>query len=57
MTIWALLVALIICEHLVLILWPTKILRTTFPLALIYLVPIGMIQAVTNRQIGLKCVS
>lgn len=29
---------------------------SSFALALVYVVPIGMIQAVTNRQVGLKWV-
>ena len=41
--------------------WPTQMPVWAFVLSLciafVYIIPIGMIQAVTNRQIGLKCVS
>ena len=60
MTIWALIIALAICE-LCLINVPTIIdveadERCRY-VAAVYVIPIGMIQAITNRQIGLKYVA
>ena len=51
MTIWALVIALLIGE------FSRKEfsnLDVYFRKALVYVIPIGMIQAVTNRQVGLK---
>jgi hypothetical protein len=58
MTIWALVIALLICKFcLDRIDKRLQVPLSCFILALVYVVPIGMIQAVTNRQVGLKWVS
>ena len=51
MTIWALLIALLIGE-----LPPLEKHQSCslYREALVFVIPIGMIQAVTNRQVGLK---
>lgn len=59
MTIWALIVALLIGKSSYV---AGQAIRADidfpfFAVALVYVVPIGMIQAVTNRQVGLKWVA
>ena len=51
MTIWALVIALLIGEF-----SPQKIsnLDPYIREALVFVIPIGMIQAITNQQVGLK---
>lgn len=51
MTIWALVIALLIGE---LSQNTFSNLDTYIRGALVYVIPIGMIQAITNRQVGLK---
>ncbi|KAJ3576811.1 hypothetical protein NP233_g147 [Leucocoprinus birnbaumii] len=63
MTVWALLIALLICEYLPCIA-PEHYsynggdtLASPSSSAVVYVIPIGMIQAVTNRQVGLNVIT
>ena len=60
MTIWALVVALAICELCLECVYNYRRLEADERfrnVAVVYVIPIGMIQAITNRQIGLKYVA
>ena len=54
MTIWALIVALIIAlVSILLLIIHREVLRLT-TVEQVYIIPVGMILAITNRQVGLK---
>ena len=56
MTIWALVIALVVCKLWLYYVYNYLCLEADerLRLAVVYVIPIGMIQAITNRQIGLK---
>ena len=59
MTIWALIIALAVCELCLKSVYNYRRLKADQRLryeAVVYVIPVGMIQAITNRQIGLKYV-
>ena len=53
MTVWALVIALLIGEIFPIIIIINS-LDTYIREGLVFVIPIGMIQAITNRQVGLK---
>ena len=52
MTVWALVIALLIGEIFPIILISSLV--TYIREGLVFVIPVGMIQAITNRQVGLK---
>ena len=54
--VWAFVLALIIGELFAMYSGPIRSLNIR-PTAFVYTIPVGMIQAITNQQIGLKSVS
>lgn len=54
MPVWAFVLALLIGEKFYLVYFVTGDLMYLSVLAFTYIIPIGMIQAITNQQIGLK---
>lgn len=54
MPVWALILALIICNSFT---YLSRISRLTFFGAFVYIIPIGMIQAITNQQVGLNVIT